>query len=211
MADAMSHFLSWSREAIFGIRLTRQDMAFLKQHTKCDDKSIKDLFKDFKKNSPKGQMTKQQFLNMYKKFFPEKKDSGEFCNHVFRTFDTDNNGFICFREFLLAINILSTGTPQEKLRMAFNMYDLDGDGVIAKFELTIIVQSIFNMLGTNAGSKNEVDSASKRAKNIFAQLDENGDHKITKAEFISGCLKDEDLAKLLTTNACWLVIPEEFF
>ena len=43
----------------------------------------------------------------------------EFSDHVFRTFDKDKNGFIDFKEFLLAIDITSTGSPEEKLEWAF--------------------------------------------------------------------------------------------
>lgn len=72
-------------------------------------------------------MTKEQFIKVYKDFFPSGSAEG-FCEHVFRTFDTDNSGFIDFKEFLLAINVTSSGTPEQKLEWAFRMYDIDGNG-----------------------------------------------------------------------------------
>ena len=36
-----------------------------------------------------------------------------------RTFDTDKNGSIDFKEFLLAIDVTSNGCPEEKLNWAF--------------------------------------------------------------------------------------------
>ena len=199
---------------MYGVQLTEEDLDFYQRQLNCDEQDIKDVFKEFIKSSSNGQMTKEQFLTLYKNFFPGEMDSMEFSDQVFRTFDTNNDGFISFREFLFAISVLSIGTPEEKLSMIFHMYDVDGDGIIAKVELIMIVQSIFNMLdyerhtnmlGSDPDTYQDYGSLSKGVNKIFEQLDENGDHKITREEFISGCLKDESLTELLTTDTCLLV------
>ena len=63
-------------------------------------------------------MTASSFRKIYTKCFPG-GNVNEFCDHVFRTFDMDKNGFVDFKEFLLAIDVTSTGTPEEKLQWAF--------------------------------------------------------------------------------------------
>ncbi|ERL87351.1 hypothetical protein D910_04746 [Dendroctonus ponderosae] len=163
-------------------KLSKEDMDFLKSHTRYDESTIKEWYKGFKQDCPNGRLTPAKFVDMYKMFFPS-GNAEEFCDHVFRTFDMDKNGYIDFKEFLLAIDVTSSGTPEEKLKWAFRMYDVDGNGVIDIQEMTKIVQAIYDMLGA-CSSNRPVDSAEDRAKNIFAKMDENNDGQLTQDEFL---------------------------
>ncbi|XP_076161214.1 neuronal calcium sensor 2 isoform X1 [Ptiloglossa arizonensis] len=176
-------------------KLSKEDMDFLKSHTRYDELTIKEWYKGFKQDCPNGRLTPAKFVDMYKMFFPS-GNAEEFCDHVFRTFDMDKNGYIDFKEFLLAIDVTSSGTPEEKLKWAFRMYDVDGNGVIDIQEMTKIVQAIYDMLGA-CSSNRPADSAEERAKNIFAKMDENNDGQLTQEEFLKGCLQDEELSKML--------------
>ncbi|KAK2579120.1 hypothetical protein KPH14_001291 [Odynerus spinipes] len=176
-------------------KLSKEDMEFLKSRTRYDESTIKEWYKGFKQDCPNGRLTPAKFVDMYKTFFPS-GHAEEFCDHVFRTFDMDKNGYIDFKEFLLAIDVTSCGTPEEKLKWAFRMYDVDGNGVIDIQEMTKIVQAIYDMLGA-CSSNRPADSAEERTKNIFAKMDENHDGQLTQEEFLKGCLQDEELSKML--------------
>ena len=175
--------------------LTEEDLEFLKAHTRYDENTIKEWYKGFKQDCPNGNLTLVDFVDMYKKFFPS-GNTEQFCDHVFRTFDDDKNGTIDFKEFLLAIDVTSAGTAEEKLKWAFKMYDVDGNGVIDQDEMTKIVQAIYQMLGATKPT----DSAEERAKNIFSRMDNNGDGHLTEEEFLSGCMQDDELSKMLAPN-----------
>ena len=99
-------------------RLSKHDLEFLKTSTRYDENTIKEWYKGFKSDCPDGKLTPTAFMQIYSKCFPT-GNANEFCDHVFRTFDTDKNGFIDFKEFLLAIDVTSSGCPEEKLNWAF--------------------------------------------------------------------------------------------
>ena len=70
--------------------LTEDDLNFCKKNTRYTEEEIKSWYSSFKKDCPSGVLTKEKFIDVYKLFFP-RGDAEKFCNHVFRTFDTDKN------------------------------------------------------------------------------------------------------------------------
>ena len=99
-------------------QLPAEDLEFLMVNTRYDEATITEWYKGFKQDCPDGKLSTQLFMKIYSKCFPAGK-ADEFCAHVFRTFDSDNNGFIDFKEFLLAVDVTSAGSPEEKLNWAF--------------------------------------------------------------------------------------------
>lgn len=56
----------------------------------------------------------------------------------------------CFRQdYVLCLSILARGTIEEKLRWTFSLYDINGDGIITREEMTDIVTAIYDLAGTS--------------------------------------------------------------
>merc|ERR1711970_344962 len=180
-------------------RLSRDDLEFLKRNTHYDEDTITEWYKGFKQDCPDGKLDPDAFMKIYCKCFPD-GNAKDFCDHVFRTFDSDKNGYIDFKEFLLAIDVTSAGSPEEKLDWAFSMYDVDGNGWIDLLEMTRIVRSIYKMSG-NRRREQELESPEERATSIFKRMDINDDGRVTRQEFVSTCLDDQNLIELLTPRA----------
>jgi len=85
------------------------------------------------------------FCKFYKSLFPY-GDSTKFCNICFAAYDKDKSGFIDFHEYIYALSITTRGTIEEKLRLAFDMYDYNDDGFIEKKEAEKIVNVIFSLI-----------------------------------------------------------------
>jgi neurocalcin delta len=180
-------------------KLPKEDMQFLIDNTNFTKQQIKAWYKGFMRDCPAGQLTRAKFLEVYSSFFPQ-GNAEKFCEHVFRTFDSDNSGKIDFKEFLLAINITSAGRPEQKLEWAFQMYDVNGDGTIEPKEMTEIIAAIYNMVGPQLVYNDPTDTPERRTKEIFLKMDENRDGVLSKEEFVKGCLSDQFLYQMLTAD-----------
>merc|ERR1712055_725538 len=154
--------------------LSKDDLEFLEHNTSYDKDTIYDIYKGIMADCPKGKLTPATFCEIYGKCFPT-GNAQEFCKHVFRTFDSDKNGVIDFKEFLVSINVTSSGSPHQKLNWAFSMYDVDGNGYIDLEEMTKLVKSIYKIIGTR-----QSNDPMERAKEIFEKMDIDSDGKVTK-------------------------------
>ena len=57
------------------------------------------------------------------------------------------------------------------------------------------------------GARTEMVAISQRARNIFAKVDRDQDGRLTEAEFVTACLQDSDLARVLAPH---MQVPENF-
>jgi len=169
-------------------KISHEDLQYLLSHTTHSKEEIKEWHKGFLEDCPNGELTKEQFVDMYVKIFPG-GNAEKFSENVFRTFDTDKSGTIDFREFMLALHVTSSGTPEEKLAWAFKMYDVDGNGGIDFDEMKRTIFAVYEMVGTPADMT--------KAEELFLKLDQNSDGYISQEEFISIIKRDHNLLNIL--------------
>ncbi|CAF1287692.1 unnamed protein product, partial [Didymodactylos carnosus] len=84
---------------------------------------------------------------------------------------------------------------KDRLDLAFSMYDVDQNGFVDKKEMTKIISAIYDLNGeTNRKKEN---APSRRAEVIIKKFDVSEDNRLSREEFISGCLNDPELRALL--------------
>ena len=85
---------------------------------------------------------------------------------------------------------------EDKLRYAFNVYDIDRNSSIDRAEIQFVLQAMFDLLGMS-NDKSRRYSFSQCADTIMKNLDVNADEHISKEEFIEGLIADPFLQSLM--------------
>ncbi|KAI8874003.1 calcineurin subunit B [Ramicandelaber brevisporus] len=138
--------------------------------------------------------TREELQRLHKRFLKLDRDqSGSIDSDEFRSlpaiannpladrfikiFDRDGGGDVDFDEFIAGLGIFSThGREREKLRFAFNVYDIDQDGFISNGELFIVMKT---MVGNNLGEVQLQQVVDKTMRDA----DMDGDGKISFEDF----------------------------
>merc|ERR1712183_275442 len=179
------------------------DRLWLLNHTNYKEEELDKMYKAFSADYPRGGMFRTQFAG----FFPPGASTVHFCDHVFRTLDTDGNGYLDFKEFIMANDLVAANTPEQKLCWAFKVYDLDNSGAIDKVEMVKVMEAIYSMVDGNikeARRGGTEEKACRHAEQLFKMIDIDRDGNLTQTEFLRGCLQDdllmEKLAKIVASS-----------
>ncbi|CAF1634902.1 unnamed protein product [Didymodactylos carnosus] len=167
----------------------------IKRPKPLNDSQIKEIAQLTGFTSDQVKQLRAGFLN----FYPTNGHADKFCEYVFNTFDSDGSGKVDFIEFLLATSLITQKDPVKKLEWAFTMYDRDKSGSISRKEMKKIMDSIFDLLGEDKNGTEH--SVAATVDQIYSKMDINGDNKLSKEEFVNGCLADDYLRRLLAPGS----------
>ncbi|KAF6270438.1 potassium voltage-gated channel interacting protein 3 [Rhinolophus ferrumequinum] len=174
------------------VRHQPEGLEQLQAQTKFTKKELQSLYRGFKNECPSGLVDEDTFKLIYSQFFPQ-GDATTYAHFLFSAFDADGNGAIHFEDFVVGLSVLLRGTVQEKLKWAFNLYDINKDGCITKEEMLAIMKSIYDMMGRHTYPLLREEAPLEHVERFFQKMDRNQDGVVTIDEFLETCQKDENI------------------
>jgi len=174
--------------------LAEEDVEYLVRNTAISRDQVNSQFKIFLKNHPDGRISKKSFQSMMKACYPG-ADTEKLGKHIWRMYDTNQDGHIDFREFMVVLYVMSNGSPEENLKQIFRVFDINNDGKINLAEMKRIVNDLSKLI-----DEKDVENASKEilVQSAFSEMDEDGDGEISQEEFIKACLSQKKFSTMLT-------------
>ncbi|KAL4658688.1 visinin-like [Arapaima gigas] len=177
--------------------VSKEILEELKLNTKFTEDELCQWYENFQKQCPTGRISLEEFEKIYERFFPN-SDAKTYAQHVFRSFDTNDDGTLDFKEYIIALHMTSSKT-ELKLEWAFSLYDVDKDGYITKSEVKEICQAIFRMIPKDKQELLPTDenTPDKRAEKLWSYFKKGDNEKLAEGEFIKGVTENEDALRLI--------------
>lgn len=189
------------------------ELNFMNKNTQFNSDTILEYYRKFLSRYNNGFVNREQFKLICKNLIIGKENEEEktsMVNLLFDLCDKDENGHIDFKEYLVLFWSRIVGPEDQKLALIFELYDLNDSGYIDFHEMHSIVKVLFKLKYSEFESsdyrvftKQEFTSSNLPvsyyiAMDIMMTFDSDRNGKLTKQEFVNGCLSHEKFRNFLS-------------
>lgn len=176
-----------------GRQLNPSNMKQLREQVDFSEKEICTWYSEYRNSLRDGhtELTKREFMDVYNSLFVG--DASAFAEQVFRSFDKNKDGTVNFQEFLVGLCVSGSSNQETKLKWAFTVYDINGDGYITRSEMLHIIEAIFRMT-------NHTGTPETLTEQLFTEIDCDMDGKIFWEEFKQGATHNPTIVDLLQVD-----------
>ena len=122
-------------------QLSEEDVSFITSKTGLERSAVEKQYAKFLAHHPSGAMDPSGLRAMLSEALPEADTTG-LAEHIWRMYDTNLDGSVDFREFMLALCVMRSGSAEENLRQIFRLFDINSDGRVEEAELVSVVREL---------------------------------------------------------------------
>jgi Ca2+-binding EF-hand superfamily protein len=187
--------IAQAQESIQSIpAVSLSDMRRILQLDQFDPEDVFELFALAADDA--GQLHRAAFEDCFEEFIEPSQLSLEdleksslIINRIFDIFDANGNGVVDYAELTSGLSILCGGSSKDRVRSAFLLYDVNGDGFISMEEMVQYLTCVFKLMyNTQPGTMDKIGAtpdelAAVTAKTAFEEADLNHDGKLSFEEF----------------------------
>ncbi|CAF1495734.1 unnamed protein product [Rotaria magnacalcarata] len=154
--------------------------------TRFSKSEIRLLYRSFKEECPGGNVSEERLGEIYSQLFPQGNPI-KYTHFLFSIFDRNHKGTFTFDDYILTLSVLCRGTLDEKLRWIFRLYDINGEGLLTRENVTKIIASFYDLLGPAVQPRVEEREIHQHVDEIFERIDPMHTEQITLEDFIDYC------------------------
>ncbi|CAF3890609.1 unnamed protein product [Rotaria sp. Silwood1] len=149
---------------------------------------------------PSGKISKADTVTFLRSINSGKGDQIEKqANEIHKAFDSNNDGVVDQREFLIGFALTSNGSIQEKLKYVFRMYDHDKNGVMSKKEIDRMVKiAVKAHANDDPKKKSHILDDFRRSLENLNQGKALDDIEITLEEFVQLLMENKELCEFIS-------------
>lgn len=180
--------------------LSEDDIEFISSKAKIDHDSVKIWYEKLKAACPNGKISKADTVSFLRSINSGKEEQiQKQATDIHKAFDSNNDGIVDQREFLIGFALTSTGSVREKLKYVFRTYDHDKDGVINKKEIDRMVK-----IAMSLHAKDDPENTARILEELKKSLERlhNGkdldDIRISSKEFVQLLMENKELCDLVS-------------
>ncbi|KAI9480587.1 MAG: hypothetical protein EXX96DRAFT_607427 [Benjaminiella poitrasii] len=163
----------------------------LSRKTHFSTKEINDLRQNVKEED-QNNITENVFKDSVKQYVPTVSMTDDvFLQRLYCAFGGDEQQSIDFSKFVDGLSVFMRGTPEEKLKLSFKLYDVDKDGFISKNELEHVMLQLSRML---SDEENETEEIQRAIDCMFEDFDVDCDGKLSFEEYKLSAMKEPLIA-----------------
>ena len=155
-------------------------------------------YKNVVSDSPRQCIDIVEFKKIFSQIYSSDVEDKYF-EHLFRSFDTNGDEEIDFREYMVSLSTTARGSSTQKLEWAFRVYDINNDGFISRNEMMEMFSAMQKVIcDFIPESGEECKKVEDLVDDIISKLDENHDGKVSLKEFVDGSKSNPVIISRLT-------------